>query len=192
MLLLAAALPARAAGDWDIARLMETLARTKASEAKFVERKYIALLDAPLESSGELSYVAPDRLEKRTLTPKPESMLLDGDTLTLERGGRKRSLPLSAYPEIGALVDSIRGTLAGDHQALARSYALALEGDAAHWTLTLTPSEPRMAQYVQKIRIGGSRGEVTMVEVFQADGDRSLMNIERSARSRNAEKAPAS
>ena len=57
-----------------------------------------------MESSGELSYVAPDRLEKRTLKPKPESMVLDGGTLTLERGGRKRSLPLADYPEVGAFV----------------------------------------------------------------------------------------
>lgn len=189
LVLLAGGLPAYAAGDWNIVRLMETLARNKASEATFVERKFIALLDQPVESSGELSYVAPDRLEKRTLKPKPESMLLEGGMLTLERGGRKRSLPITDYPELGAFVESIRGTLSGDHKSLQRAYALALEGDAAHWLLTLTPSEAHMAQIVQKIRIGGSHGEVTSIEVFQADGDRSLMNIERSGR---AEKAPAS
>ena len=141
---------------------MELLSHNKSSEARFVERKYIALLDQPVESSGELSYVAPDRLEKRTLKPKPESMVLEGGMLTLERGGRKRSLPLADYPEVGAFVESIRGTLAGDREALQRAYGLALEGDAAQWTLTLTPSEPRMAQIVQKIRIGGSRGEVKL------------------------------
>ena len=187
--LLIAALPAGAAGEWDLARLMDMLSHNKSSEARFVERKFIALLDQPVESSGELSYVAPDRLEKRTLWPKPESMVLDGGMLTLERGGRKRSLPLADYPEVGAFVESIRGTLAGDHKALQRAYGLALEGDAAQWALTLTPSEPRMAQIVQKIRIGGSRAEVTSIEVFQADGDRSLMSIHRTGR---PDKAPAS
>lgn len=180
---------ALAAEDWDVARLMETLSRTRSSEARFVERKFIALLDQPVESSGELSYVAPDRLEKRTLKPKAESMILDGNTLTLERGGRKRSLPLSDYPEVGAFVESIRGTLSGDYSALQRSYGIALEGNASRWVLTLTPNAPRMAQIVQKIRIAGSQGEVTSIEVFQADGDRSQMSIERTGR---ADKAPAS
>jgi len=180
---------AHAAEEWDVTRLMETLSRTRASEARFVERKFIALLDQPVESSGELSYVAPDRLEKRTLKPKAESMVLDGNTLTLERGGRKRSLPLNDYPEVGAFVESIRGTLSGDYSALQRSYGLALEGNAARWVLTLTPNAPRMAQIVQKIRIGGSQGEVTSIEIFQADGDRSQMSIERTSR---ADKAPAS
>lgn len=188
-LLLAVALPAGAAGDWDIARLMDILSRNKSSEARFVERKFIALLDQPVESSGELSYVAPDRLEKRTLKPKPESMLLDGGMLTLERGGRKRSLPLADYPEVGAFVESIRATLSGDFKSLQRTYGLSLEGDAAQWMLTLTPSEPRMAQLVQTIRIGGSRGDVMSIEILQADGDRSLMNIQKTGR---ADKAPAS
>jgi outer membrane lipoprotein-sorting protein len=180
---------AHAAEDWDVARLMETLSRTRSSEARFVERKFIALLDQPVESSGELTYVAPDRLEKRTLKPKAESMILDGNTLTLERGGRKRSLPLSDYPEVGAFVESIRGTLSGDYSALQRSYGIGLEGNASRWVLTLTPNAPRMAQIVQKIRIAGSQGEVTSIEVFQADGDRSQMSIERTGR---ADKAPAS
>ncbi|MBK6971814.1 MAG: outer membrane lipoprotein carrier protein LolA [Sterolibacteriaceae bacterium] len=187
--LLLTALPAGAAGEWDLAQLMELLSHNKSSEARFVERKYIALLDQPVESSGELSYVAPDRLEKRTLRPKPESMVLEGGMLTLERGGRKRSLPLADYPEVGAFVESIRGTLAGDREALQRAYGLALEGDAAQWTLTLTPSEPRMAQIVQKIRIGGSHGEVSSIEILQADGDRSLMSIQKAGR---PDKAPAS
>lgn len=187
--LLLTALPAGAAGEWNVAQLMELLSHTKSSEARFVERKFIAVLDQPIESSGELSYVAPDRLEKRTLKPKPESMVLEGGVLTLERSGKKRSLPLADYPEIGAFVDSIRGTLAGDHQALQHAYGLALEGDPAQWTLTLTPSEPRMAQIVQKIRIGGSRGEVSSVEILQADGDRSLMSIQKTGR---PDKAPAS
>lgn len=187
--LLIGALPAGAASEWDVQRLMDLLAHNQAGEAKFVERKFIALLDQPVESSGELYYVPPDRLEKRTLKPKPESMVLEGGMLTLERGGRKRSLPLADYPEIGAFVDSIRGTLSGDYQALQRAYGLALEGDAARWTLTLTPSEPRMAQIVQKIRIGGSHGEVSSIEILQADGDRSLMSIQKTGRS---DRAPGS
>ena len=36
----------------------------------------MAMLKEPLHSSGELLYEAPDRLEKRTLKPRPEVLLL--------------------------------------------------------------------------------------------------------------------
>ena len=63
------------AAEWDIDQLMRGLAQTRSDHASFVEKKSIAMLDKPVESSGELFYTAPDHLEKRTIKPKPESMI---------------------------------------------------------------------------------------------------------------------
>lgn len=167
--------PALAA--WDIGQLMQGLAQNKSGRASFVEKKYIAVLDAPVESSGELLYTAPDRLEKRTLKPKPESLVIDGGTLTVERGKRRMVLRLQDYPELVAFTESIRGTLAGDTAALKRIYNLDLEGNEERWTLTLRPVETRMLDVVQRIRIGGSRAEVKTIEIEQTDKDRSVMVI---------------
>ncbi len=43
----------------------------------FVEQHFLALLKRPVESSGELIYDAPDRLEKRTIEPRPETLVLE-------------------------------------------------------------------------------------------------------------------
>jgi outer membrane lipoprotein-sorting protein len=171
-------LPGLALAAWDVERLMQSLARQKSSQAVFVEQKYIALLDKPVESSGELFYVAPDRLEKRTLKPKPESMLLDKGTLTIERGQQKMSLQLADYPEASAFVDSIRGTLAGDRKALERSYSLSLHGTPERWKLTLLPSDQKIAALVVRITIVGHGDQIGSIEYLQADGDRAVMTIE--------------
>src|SRR5947207_3039459 len=71
---------AASAGEWTVADLMQGLAARAPGKARFVERKYIAILDKPVESSGELRYIPPDRLEKRTLAPKPELLVLEGGT----------------------------------------------------------------------------------------------------------------
>lgn len=167
------------AADWNIDQLMRSLALAKPGRASFVEKNYIAMLDRPIESSGELSYSAPDRLEKRTAKPKPETMVVEGDVLVLERASRKHTVQLQEYPELGGFIDSIRGTLAGDRKALERSFRLKLEGPAEGWTLTLLPTEAKMATIVHLIRIGGMRDNVRSIEVIQTDGDRSLMTIER-------------
>jgi hypothetical protein len=163
---------------WDIHQLMQGLAQNKSGRASFVEKKYIALLDKPVESSGELLYTAPDRLEKRTLKPKPESLLIENGSLTIERGKRRMVLRLQEYPELVAFTESIRGTLAGDAAALRRVYNLDLEGTEERWTLTLRPVETRMLDVVQRIRIGGSRADVKSIEIEQTDKDRSVMLIE--------------
>ena len=184
--LLAAALVhgAAAAADssvWDVARLMQELAQVKTSKARFVERRYVGILTAPLESSGTLLYVAPDRLEKRTLSPRVESMLLEGDRLTLEseQPKRRRSIRLDDYPAVGVFVESIRSTLAGDLAALRRLFQIALEGDQQRWRLVLRPGEPNMQELVSEIRIGGSRGTIDSIEFLEPNGDRSTMTITR-------------
>jgi outer membrane lipoprotein-sorting protein len=169
------------AAEWDIDQLMRGLAQTHSNHASFVEKKSIAMLDKPVESSGELFYTAPDYLEKRTLKPKPESMILDHGTLVIERGRQKHQLQLQDYPELAAFIDSIRGTLAGERKALERNFRLSLDGSAEHWTLQLLPTDEKMQAAVKRIRITGVRDTVRSIEITQADGDSSLMLIEKLA-----------
>jgi len=118
------------AADWDIAHLMQLLSQTQRAHSSFVETKSIAMLDKPVISSGELFYTAPDHLEKRTLKPKAETMVLDHGTILITRGSKNYRLQLQDYPALAAFIDSIRGTLAGDVAALERNYILRLQ---ARW-----------------------------------------------------------
>jgi len=169
-------LPAIAA--FDVAQLMNELASHKGGKAKFVEKKYISLLDKPLVSTGEMSYTAPDRLEKRTLTPKVETLLLDKDMLSIEREKQKLTINLSHQPEALAFIDSIRGTLSGNRAALEKNYLLHLAGTQDKWVLTLLPSDQKIAALVLRIVVSGSKNQIRSIEYLQADGDRSVMSIE--------------
>lgn len=169
------------AAPLSIAQLMAGLANHPQGAATFTEKKFISILDQPVESSGELLFIAPARLEKRTLKPKPETMVLDGDTLTLERGRRKHVLQLKDYPEVAGMIESIRATLAGDLKALEQTYHLALDGGRERWTLVLTPLDPKVSAVIARIRMEGAKDTVRSVEILQADGDRSLMSIEKRA-----------
>lgn len=169
---------ASASAAFDIGQLMADLASQKGGRARFVEKRFLAVLDKPLISSGEMTYTPPDYLEKRTLSPKVETVVLNKDTLSLERGQRKLSINLARQPEALAFVDSIRGTLSGNRSALEKNYALHLSGSADKWVLTLLPSDQKITALVHKITVSGSRNQVYNIEYLQADGDRSVLAIE--------------
>ena len=169
------------AAPLSISQLMAGLAQHPQGAATFTEKKFISILDQPVESSGELLFIAPARLEKRTLKPRPETMVLDGDTLTFERGRRKHVLQLKDYPEVVGMIESIRATLAGDRKSLERVYDLSLEGGHEGWGLVLTPLDPKVGAVIARIRMEGVKDVVRSVEIIQADGDRSLMTIEQVA-----------
>lgn len=169
------------AAAWNLTELMHELGQVKTAKARFVERKYLSVLSEPLEFSGTLVYTAPDKLEKNTLLPKPESLVVERNKLTIDRGAgqQPRTLALSDYPEIWAFVESIRGTLGGDLQTLSRFYKVSLEGDARDWQLLLEPNEQKMQAIVKAIRIAGSSDWVNSIEIQEADGDRSVMTVAR-------------
>ncbi len=170
---------AETAAAWGIEQLMQNLRQVKSAKGKFVERKYLAMLNAPLDTSGTLAYTAPGRLEKVTLLPKPETLVLDQNKLSIEYKDRnqRRTLVLQDYPVIWALVESIRSTLAGDLQTLSRFYRSSLSGSEDQWRLSLKPAEPKMQSVVREIHISGSGNQVRTVEIVEAEGDRSVMTI---------------
>lgn len=167
------------AAQWDIQYLMNELASVKEKKAQFVETKYLKVLKHPLESSGTLLFKAPARLEKHTLQPKVESFIFDQDVLSIHIESRniKRSLMLRDYPEIGAFIESIRATLAGDLSALKRFYSYQLEGNAAHWQLHLLPIESRFRKVVSEIHLSGHAAHVDSIETVDVNGERTVMKI---------------
>ncbi|WP_374565623.1 LolA-related protein [Ideonella sp.] len=169
---------APAAQAIELAEVMEQLARTTAGEARFVEQRHVQGLARPLQASGTLSFVAPNRFERRTLEPKPEAMLVDGNQVTLTRNGRSRQMALDAVPEMALMVEAIRGTLNGDAAALRRSFKPTVNGNVAQWSVQLEPQDVRLAAQLSYISLAGRRGELRSVEVQMADGDRTVMTIE--------------
>ena len=157
--------------------LLKLLAARRHGHVTFTEVQQLAMLDRPLQSSGELLYDAPDRLEKRTLKPKAQTLILEHGVLTARRGHRTYVMELRDYPQVVPFVESIRATLAGDRAALERFFRVQFDGTLGAWTLLLVPVDPTLAGAVKDIRIEGERDVVRTVEIRQSDGDRSLLSI---------------
>jgi outer membrane lipoprotein-sorting protein len=157
--------------------LMRLLAARKHGRVSFTEVQVLSVLKQPLLSSGELSYDAPDWLEKRTLKPKPETLVLSGKLLTIRRGEHSRTLELAQYPQVAPWVESIRATLAGDRGALERYFHLDFSGTLAHWSLSLVPTQSAPGNTIAQIHITGEGAALRKFEVREIDGDHSTLTI---------------
>ena len=178
LLALAAPWPAAAL---ELDAVMQLLARRTSGEANFTEVRHVSGLDAPLRSTGTLSYKAPDHLARRTLSPRPESFVVEGKQITLERGGRVRRLHVDSVPELSALVSAMSGALNGNSRLLTQHFQASTSGTAAQWVVTLVPDDERIARIVRELRLGGRQGELLQVDMLLTDGDRSVMTIEPQA-----------
>ena len=175
----------------ELADVMGLLAQRRSGEVRFTEERTVAGLDQPLLSSGTLSFTAPDTFTRRTLQPRAESMTVEGQKVTLERGGRVRQVSLEAMPEMAGIVTTVRGTLTGNAAALRQYFRPSVSGSAARWSITLIPLEERLLQTITQLRIDGEHADVRRIEMQLGDGDRSVMTIdalgaEAAARPRTA------
>jgi outer membrane lipoprotein-sorting protein len=168
------------ADSWGLPQLMASLAQVQTHEARFTEKKTIALLKAPVESSGILRYRRPDHVEKHILQPKEEILVIDGDEVSMQEGaaGKRHSMRLQNNPALEALAESMRATMAGDLSTLRRYFAVKLEGSQAHWTLTLTPAEDTMRRNLKVLNIEGQADQVTQIRVAEVGGDTSVMVLQ--------------
>ena len=184
--LLAAPVPratAQPLQGWGLPQLMQTLARNRSSSARFTERDTMHVLTTPLITSGRLVYVAPGYIEKTTTAPVLEHFVLDRGQITMSGGPGNQThvFALSAYPQIGGLVEGIVATLAGDLPRLDRIYAVQLTGRSQAWQLLLQPKDPALARFITWIRIAGSGSRINAIDTQDSNGDHSEMAVAEDA-----------
>ena len=170
-----------AEAPFDLAQLMRTLAQVKAGEATFTEKRSVAMLERTLESSGRLSFEAPDSFTRETLKPRRDRVSVVGNTVTMSQGSRSRTVALDAVPEAAVIMEAIRGTLTGNRAALEKNFSATVSGNAQRWVLDLVPRDWRLREQVTSVRVSGQQALLREVVVAMADGDRSVMLIEPAA-----------
>ena len=165
------------AGNFDLVRLMQLLSLAPEAEVPYTERKYSSLLAEPIVSSGTLSYRRPDTVEKNMVAPRSERFRIVGGNLIVVRNGAEQRFPLSSQPLLSAFAASLRGVLAGDASLLRSHYRLALAGEEQGWRLEMVPLEEEIGRYVERIAVSGRAGRIEQIEVREANGDRSVLQV---------------
>ncbi len=165
--------------NWTLPTLMRAMARISSATARFTEERHLHYLNEPIRSSGRLVYEAPSYLERRVFQPEEETVTIDGDRLTIQSsgGGRSTSARVSDYPALGALTNAIITVMAGDLDTLQDGYAVRFSSNDAKWELALSPREQRIRDAVQELRVEGFGNRITLIEIKEMNGNRTIMLI---------------
>jgi hypothetical protein len=162
--------------------LMQLFSVNKNIKTEFVERKFVRVLDAPVESNGELIFIAPAHLEKNTKSPRAESMTIDGNKVSIERGSFKRTMSLDDLADMASLVQSLTATFRGDQAGIEQYFTWVLTGTLKKWQLVLKPKSIKLFVRIREISFKGENDFVHTVETTLTDGDSSLMTLGRAVK----------
>ncbi len=166
------------AAPTDARSLLEAMSQVSGLEAKFVERKKLALLKAPLVSEGRIYYTQGGYMARVVDKPLASTVRIGPTKLEVIDDGGRKDVDLRSRPDIKTFVGSFVHVVAGDYDALAKVYTLsfAAEGDAG-WLLTLVPTSPTLSKLVSKLEIRGRGYAVDSIRVLEAGGDSTEIEL---------------
>jgi outer membrane lipoprotein-sorting protein len=170
------------AAEIDMPTLMQLFSMNKNIRTEFSERKFVKILDEPVESKGELVFNAPAHLEKNTKLPRAESMTIDGSKVSIVRGTFNRTMSLDDLPDMASLVQSLVATFRGDQAGIEQYFNWTLTGSMKKWQLVLRPKSIRLFVRIREIRFVGENDYIHTVETTLTDGDSSLMTLGRAVK----------
>ena len=169
-----------AAAPADARALLAALAGVSGLEARFVERKSLALLSAPLVSKGRLYYLRPGRMAREIVEPEPSLIQVGPDSLRIIGSSGTQQIDLASRPDVRLFVESFSGVLAGDFVGLSRHYRLTYSrasGSANRWSLELVPRAAPLAHLIRRIEVLGQGLAVSELRVEETRGDKTVTTL---------------
>jgi len=175
--------------EWNVGALMRELAGVTHAKLDFIETKKSIFLITDTTLEGFMEYRAPDYIEKHTVSPFQEKVIIDGDSMLIEKtlsAGKQEEVVIpqtysvDSHPVLKVAVESIRAMLAGDFEILTAGYITTLIGTRDNWELNLEPKETEILEYIESINLSGQDIRITKVVTIQADWDESNLELSYS------------
>lgn len=184
--LLSLPMSALAEEQWNAEVLMHEFSRVEEATLEFTEVKKSIFLVIDTELKGTITYRAPDFLEKIIETPYYERLLLDGDTMLLEKTSSigqnephliKQVYSVNSNEILKSVVEGFQFMMSGNYDELSMKYSFDFSGKREDWQLTLTPKTEEILRLIEKIDLSGQDTRIQKIVTFQPDGDKSTLYL---------------
>ena len=148
-------------------------------QSVFREEKTVPHVTKPLASSGVLIYRHPDRLEKRTLSPIREDLVVEGRRASLTGGdGATRVVDIDSHAELRVVIDTLLGVLSGNLTALQTDFDVTAEGDAANWRLILRPRGKDAPRFLRDASVSGQMAAIREIRLLLPQGHWDVITVD--------------
>lgn len=190
LLLLTLSAPAQGGAQQEqqkaIAAISGAAARTKALQADFVQTKTLKMLGDKMVAKGEMRYQKGGRLKWEYKSPYAYTFLLDGDKVTLTKGGRTDVIDVNRSKMFKEIARMMMDTMVGKCITDSRTFKVSVKTEKARYVATLLPQKKDMKRMYSRIILVFDRqaSTVTRVMMYERNGDCTdivLKNVVRSS-----------
>ncbi len=149
----------------------ELASSTQTISSDFTQYKHMDFLSNDIESSGKLSFKAPDLVKWEYLKPFVYSVLFKNEKLYINNEGDKSNVDLGGnklFKQLSQLIaDSIKGDMFDSH-AFHITYFKKEMGSEVHFA----PKDPNFSRHIKEFQLNfNPKGEVTEIKMVEPSED---------------------
>ena len=179
-LLLAVALPLRAAGAQDevLARLARNAAKIETLQGRVLQEKRLEMFKDTIASKGRFAYRRPDQLRWELTDPVVTGFVITGSTGRRWHGltGKTEAFALESDPMMRVIAGQILASVRADFSPLQKEYRLTVASETP-MTLLLEPLTPNA--FVDRVTVTFAKGNehVETVAIHETGGDQTTIRF---------------
>lgn len=164
--------PALPAG---LKQLLDKFKAMSGLSADFKEEKHIALLAAPLYSSGTVYFHPPHSLARIVTQPQASHLVLTGKRIVVKDKDGRHEVDMSDKPALQGLINSLLHVLSGNEESLVSAYKIHfVDAGKGTWSLTLTPKSRSVRGMIKSFTLAGEALKLSELRVKEASGDETI------------------
>jgi hypothetical protein len=156
----------------------KSLSGARAVRGRFVQRRQLAGLAKPLESSGDFLFARDVGIEWHTAQPFDSQFVLTHDAITQrDEGGEPLHISAADQPALTVVSRVFFALFALDFDALSQDFTMAgVDGGKEPWRLELKPKTAALGSVFRQATIAGD-ATVKTVTLNDANGDSTVIEL---------------
>jgi outer membrane lipoprotein-sorting protein len=160
-----------------LAQPAKEIANTQVLRGRFLHRKFLSEIPAPLEATGEFVFIRGQGLYWHTIKPFESVFVLTPQGMTQQdEGGKSFKMDAAEQPGVRAAAQIFMALFSVDLKALDNDFHLFGAPAGSGWQLGLRPKNAAMSQVFTEAVVSGA-AQVQQVELHDAHGDRTVIQL---------------
>ena len=159
-----------------IQKMTAAAEQIKTVQANFTQTKHTKMLRGEQVSQGKMFCQQPDKLRWEYTSPRPSSLILDGTTVSIDKGKGAKDKGQGFMREMARLImSSVAGNCLTDNKA----FQVSAKELPTEYIATLLPLKKEMKRLYTKLvlHFDTKQSTVTKVELHEKNGDQTIIDL---------------
>lgn len=175
--ILVIALSAQGLSEQEIIQKMSVAAEAiRTVRCDFTQTKHTKMLKEAQVSKGKMFCQQPDKLRWEYTSPKASAIVLNGQDVRIEAGGKEQG---AGSKFIGEMARMIMNSVAGKYLTDDQAFQVSAKEMPTEYVATLIPLRKDMKRMYSTLvlHFNTKQATVTKVELFEKNGDRTIIEL---------------